>query len=162
MLVILFATRKWRQYLLGRKLIVRTDHKPLKCLLEQRLYSEAQHIWLLKLHNYQFEVEYKKSRENVDGLSRSNEADDTQLLMTCAPDWIEQLKGMVGSDAFYKDIQENWEYGTINMNLYQKKGGLFYYKQRIMIDPASPLTKLLLAEHHDTPVGGHLGYEKNP
>ena len=31
---ILFAIKKWRQYLLGREFFIRTDHKPLKYLLE--------------------------------------------------------------------------------------------------------------------------------
>ena len=65
MLVILFAIKKWRQYLVGKKFTVRTDHKRLKYLLEQRLYTEDQHMWLYKLHNYQFDVENKKGRENV-------------------------------------------------------------------------------------------------
>jgi len=33
MLVILFAIKKWRQYLVGKKFTVRTDHKRLKYLL---------------------------------------------------------------------------------------------------------------------------------
>jgi len=33
-------------------------------------------------------------------------------------------------------------------------------KIRILASPSSPLTQLLLAEHHDTPMGGHSGYEK--
>jgi len=40
--------------------IIKTDHKPLKYLLKQRLYTEAQHTWLLKLHNYKFVMKYKK------------------------------------------------------------------------------------------------------
>jgi len=32
---ILFAIRNWRQYLLGKEFVIRTDHKPLKYLLEQ-------------------------------------------------------------------------------------------------------------------------------
>jgi len=44
MLGILLAVKKWRQYLLGREFIIRTDHKLLKYLLEHRLYTEAQHV----------------------------------------------------------------------------------------------------------------------
>jgi len=51
MLAILFATKKRRQYLLEREFIIKTDHQPLKFLQEQRLYTEAQHTGLLKLHN---------------------------------------------------------------------------------------------------------------
>jgi len=75
MLNILFATKKWRQYLLEWDFVVKIDHKPLKYLLEQRLYTEAQHTWLLKLSNYRYTVEYKKGKENIvaDSLSRVDE-----------------------------------------------------------------------------------------
>jgi len=78
MLGILLAIKKWRQYLLGREFIIKIDHKPLKYLLEQRLDTEAQHTWLLKLHNYKFVVEYKKGRKNVvaNSLSRREEVED--------------------------------------------------------------------------------------
>ena len=77
----LLAIKKWRQYLLGREFIVRTDHKPLKHLLEQRIYAEAQHTWLLKLLDYKYVVEYKKGRDNVavDSLSRREETDLTLI-----------------------------------------------------------------------------------
>ena len=63
MMSILLATKKWRQYLLGKEFIIKTDHKPLKFLLDQRLHTEAQHTWLLKLANYWFTVEYKRARK---------------------------------------------------------------------------------------------------
>ena len=41
MLGILLAIKEWRQYLLSKEFIIKTDHKPLKYLLEQRLDIEA-------------------------------------------------------------------------------------------------------------------------
>ena len=64
-MLVLFAVQKWKQYLLGRKLKTFTDHKPLKYLIEQGMYTEAQNAWLVKLHDYQFEVEYKKGKDDM-------------------------------------------------------------------------------------------------
>ena len=41
-----------------------------------------------------------------------------------------------------------------------EEGGIFYYKNRILTNPTSPLTQVLIAKHHDTPIGGHSRYEK--
>lgn len=62
MLEIILASKKWRQYLLGREFIILTDDETLKHLLEQKLYTEAQHSWLLKLLHYKYTVEYKKEK----------------------------------------------------------------------------------------------------
>ena len=40
MMAILHAVRKWRQYLLGNRFQVKTDHNSLKYFLEQRVSSE--------------------------------------------------------------------------------------------------------------------------
>lgn len=41
-------------------------------MLDQKVYSEAQFKWVLKLHGFQFRVEYKKGTESqaADILSR--------------------------------------------------------------------------------------------
>ena len=161
----LLATKKWRQYLLGREFIVRTDHKPLKYLLEQRLYTEAQHTWLLKLCNYRYRVEYKKGRENVaaDSLSTRNESTGNPALMEISiieSDWIDLVKKMVSTDVYFSELDRKWSEDLLDTTKYQKRNGLFYYKGRILVSPTASVIQLLLSEHHDTPVGGHSGYEK--
>ena len=37
---------------------------------------------------------------------------------------------------------------------------IFCYKNRIMLSPSSSLNQRLISDYHDTPVGGHSGYEK--
>lgn len=71
MLLIILAVQKWRQYLLGRKFIIRTDKRSLKLMLDQIICQESQHPWLLKLASFDYVVEYKKGVKNkgADALS---------------------------------------------------------------------------------------------
>ena len=71
MLALVLAVQKWCPYLMGQQFIVRTDHKSLKYLWEQRIITIAQQRWLTKLMGYDFIIEYKRSNENLvaDALS---------------------------------------------------------------------------------------------
>jgi hypothetical protein len=71
MMAILHALKKWRPYLIGRHFKVKTDHDSLKYFLEQRLSSEEQQKWVTKILGYDFEIVYKKGKQNVvaDALS---------------------------------------------------------------------------------------------
>jgi len=69
MLAILQAVTKWKQYLWGRTFKIRTDHVSLKYLLDQKLSSPSQHLWLSKLLGFDYEIEFRKGRENVAAVS---------------------------------------------------------------------------------------------
>ena len=43
MLAILFAVKKWHYFLVSRHFIIRTDHQPLKYLMEQKITTPSQH-----------------------------------------------------------------------------------------------------------------------
>lgn len=64
--------KRWRLYLLARKFIIRTDYHPLKCILEQKIATPAQHKWLSKFLGYNHKIVYKKGSKNsvADALSR--------------------------------------------------------------------------------------------
>lgn len=73
---IVLATHKWHSYLHGHRFIIKTDHQSLKYLLEQRLSMMLQQKWLAKLMGLDYEIMYKKGKENTvaDALSRIHEA----------------------------------------------------------------------------------------
>lgn len=59
-LAILMAIEKWRPYLQHKKFLIRTDHKSLLHLTEQRVTSKIQHKALVKLMDLDYQIQYKK------------------------------------------------------------------------------------------------------
>ena len=75
MLEILHALKKWHPYLMGRHFKVKIDNDSLKYFLEQSLSSKQKKKWVTKMFGYDFEIIYKKVKQNfvVDALSRKDE-----------------------------------------------------------------------------------------
>jgi hypothetical protein len=71
MLAILHVIDLWLPYLLGKRFQIKTDHQSLKYFLEQRISSQEQQTWVSKLFGYEYEIIYKKGKDNVvaDALS---------------------------------------------------------------------------------------------
>jgi hypothetical protein len=78
MLVILHVVDLWRPYLLGKCFQIKTDHQSLKYFLEQRLSSPEQQKWVTNIFRYDYEIIYKKGKDNVvvDALSRKYEDEE--------------------------------------------------------------------------------------
>ena len=81
---------------MGRHFKVKTDHDSLKYFLEQRLSSEEQQKWVTKMLGYDFEIIYKKGKQNVvaDALSRKDEDVEAFLcaISIIQPDWINEAR----------------------------------------------------------------------
>lgn len=72
MLAVIHVVTKWRPYLIGRRFQIQTDHRMLKYLFKQKIFSMEQQKWVIKLLGYDYEIVYKKGVENLaaDALSR--------------------------------------------------------------------------------------------
>ncbi|KAK6162053.1 hypothetical protein DH2020_001894 [Rehmannia glutinosa] len=73
-LAILMAIQRWKHYLQGHKFIIRTDQQALKYLLEQKVMNPMQQKWMTKLLGLDYEIQYRKGKENraADALSRKD------------------------------------------------------------------------------------------
>jgi hypothetical protein len=70
-LAILHAMDLWHPYLLGKRFQIKIDHQSLKYFLEQHISSPEEQKWVNKLFGYDYEIIYKKGKDNVvvDALS---------------------------------------------------------------------------------------------
>jgi hypothetical protein len=87
------ALRKWRHYLMGKKLELRTDHNGLKYLFDQPTLNARQIRWLEFLCEYDFDIKHIKGKDNkvVDALSRKvHELHATSISM-----YITELKDRI-------------------------------------------------------------------
>jgi hypothetical protein len=64
LLVVVFAIKKFRPYLLGAKVIVYTDHATLKYLLMKEDAKPCLFRWILLLQKFDLEIRDKKGVEN--------------------------------------------------------------------------------------------------
>jgi hypothetical protein len=91
-LAILEALKKWCHYLLGNKLIIKTDQQSLRFMTTQRLTEGIQHKLLLKLMEFDYTIEYKKGKENIAADALSRRDCHSHALTVCVPEWLEDVK----------------------------------------------------------------------
>jgi len=92
---------------MGRHFKVKIDHDSLKYFLEQILSSKEQQKWVPKMLGYDYEIIYKKGKQNVvaDALSRKDEDVEAFLcaISISQPDWMNEERDE------WKNDKEVWE-----------------------------------------------------
>jgi hypothetical protein len=164
MMAILHALKKWRPYLIGRHFKVKTDHDSLKYFLEQRLSSEEQQKWVTKILGYDFEIIYKKGKQNVvaDALSRKDEDVEAFLcaISIIQPDWIIEARDEWKNDEKVWTLIQRLQQDSSASDTFTWKNDSLWYKDCLYLCKNSQLKQKVLLELHTSPVGGHSGFLK--
>ncbi|KAH9775894.1 hypothetical protein KPL71_006537 [Citrus sinensis] len=165
------AVHKWRQYLLGRFFVIRTDHKSIKELLQQVVQTPDQQVYIRKLLGYHFRIEYKSGCTNLaaDALSRiHDEAGEVTPTVTasCFPllshSSFELLATLTIDNSTLLemiDLHQQFAAGSLSRD-YSLHNGVFFYRNRYYMSPSSSLKAVLLAEFHSTTLAGHVGIKR--
>lgn len=91
-LAILLAVQQWRPYLQLGEFIIRTDHKILTHLTDQRLHTDWQQKALTKMMGLQYSIQYKKGINNgaADALShKPTSSSQLYVTTTVQPSWLD-------------------------------------------------------------------------
>ena len=105
-LAILLAIEKWRAYLQHQHFIIKTDHRSLQYLTDQRVSSKLQLKALIKLMDLRYTIQYKKGTSNAaaDSLSRYDWSQELNAISECVPTWIQKLKEGFEDDSAAKGL----------------------------------------------------------
>jgi hypothetical protein len=156
-LAILQALRKWRHYFLGGKLIIKTDQESLKFMMTQRLSEGIEHKLLLKLLEFDYQIEYKKGKENVvaDALSRKEQ--EISAISSASPTWVIDIETSYADDAYYTYIIQKLLINPLVVPHYSVHSGILRYQGKICIGNSLELKTKILSSLHSSAIGGHSG-----
>ena len=100
LLAVTFGLRTFRQYLLGRKFTIRTDHSALQWLRKTPEPMAQMARWLAYIEQFDFEIQHRAGNKhgNADGLSRTPTHED-------AVRTVKQQNG----DSFVEDVVNDRE-----------------------------------------------------
>ncbi|WVZ49383.1 hypothetical protein U9M48_000750 [Paspalum notatum var. saurae] len=153
------AVRYWRPYLWGRLFVVKTDHRSLKFLLDQRLSTIPQHQWASKLIGFDFTVEFKPGHTNVvaDALSRRNTDETTGACAALSGPIFSLFDDLRTELEHTPDLATVWAHAAAGTEGWSSVDGLLLKNNRVFVPPTSPLVPAIIADAH---TAGHEGIQK--
>jgi hypothetical protein len=94
LLAIIWSVKHFRHYIYGQKIILQTDHSPLKWLMSHKDSSSRLMRWALQLQEYNIQIDYKPGRinRNADALSRIPYESPIATIMRSLPDKESMIK----------------------------------------------------------------------
>ena len=161
--VVMAVTQTWWFWLRDRDFVLRTDHAPLKSLLQTPSphLSHRQARWVEKMQPYRFEFVHLKGEANkvADALSRTPEFECNAIEIHAADH--------ISSQDFSVAAQKDSTYPSSPPNaarVWRKEEDLWVsgsgLERCVWVPRDATLRTKLISELHETPMMGHLGVKK--
>jgi len=160
LLAVVFAVQKWRHYLLPNHFIIKTDQRSLKYLLGQRLNTPIQQQWLPKLLEFDYEIQYRRGKENVaaDALSRVEGAEVLHMAMSVLEcDLLKDIQKHYETDPDLKLIITALESDPASKKHFSWTQSVLRRKSKIVVPQDVQLRNSILQWMHCSGSGGHSG-----
>lgn len=179
-LAVVWALKKFRAYVYGRKFCVQTDSSAVRWLCEKRELTGKFARWILCLQEYDFTISHIKGIDNcvADALSRDpvRETEKEHLVCTLTSNKLfgysaEELSFQQRLDPQLKPIFD--VFGMRKSTPCSRKlkaqfvlhSGILYKRnsgrgRNFLLCVPSPLRRQVLESCHDDPCSGHLGVGK--
>lgn len=160
LLAVVHAVQTWNAYLAHAKFIICTDQKSLKFLLEQKISTPFQHMWLSKLMGYTFEIHYKQGKENVaaDALSRVTGSQLLNLALSQIHNgFYDKLKQLWDTDLKLRQIIQDLQTQPSKHSAYSFVNDELRRKGKLVVGDDEDTKLHIFRWLHDSAIGGHSG-----
>jgi hypothetical protein len=127
------------------------------------LPPEEQQKWVTKLFGYDYEIIYKKGKENVvvDTLSQKYEDEGSLFSLSfIVPDWLQVVCQEWLQDPKISHVIQQLQANSPVSPGYSWHNDELHYKVHLYLSKQSQLKSTVLSELHATPTTGHLGFTK--
>ena len=141
--------RKWRNYLMGKRFELRTNHNVMKYLFDQPTLNVRQSRWLEFLSEYDFDIKNIKWKENkvVDALNRRvHELHDIAISMYQS-DLKDRISKAAKSDLQYMEIITKLQQGILQEKIEDYKlenDEILMYRGIIYVPNSQELKNMIL------------------
>ena len=138
-MTILHTVQKWWPYLLRNPCYIKTNHQSLKYFLEKRVSSQTQQKWVSKLRGYDYEINYKKAKDNlvVDTLSRTFDAPvSLSAIAIPIPTWLHSVQQGHVNDSSLSEIIQPLASNPSMVPHFSWDGSSLRYKGRLVLPRA--------------------------
>lgn len=160
LLAIVLVVQKWKQYLLSRPFILRTDQKRLKLLLKKEVSTPFQQFWLSKLIGFEYEMQFRSGAENVVADALSKVIGFKLLMMaisTIQSDLFELITQTWATDPALQCIIEQKQQNAKSFPKHQLINGQLRKRGKLVVGTDAALRSILLHWVHSPSTGGHSG-----
>ncbi|CAJ2678818.1 unnamed protein product [Trifolium pratense] len=160
LLAIVYAVQKWGSYLSHAPFVIRTDQKSIKHMLDQKLNTPFQQVWVAKLLGFDFEIHYKEGSSNlaVDALSRKTGAELLPLFLdNAAPDLLTSITASWQQDPHFKAIILDLQSNPQSHPKFSWTRGELRRRGKLVIGSDPAVKESILHWLHDSALGGHSG-----
>jgi hypothetical protein len=163
MLAILHVVELWHPYLLGQCFQIKTDHQRLKYFMEQCTSSQEKQKWVTNIFGYDYEIIYKKGKDNVmvDALSRKYEDEGSLFSLSfIVRDWLQAVCQEWLQDPKILHLIQQLQTKALAPPGYSWLQDELRYKGHLYLSKQSKIKSTVLSELHATPIVGHSGFTK--
>ncbi|KAF7124493.1 hypothetical protein RHSIM_Rhsim12G0205800 [Rhododendron simsii] len=127
---------------------------------------QASQKWITKLIGYDYDIVYRSGQENkaADALSRREDSiqETTTLnaISSVATNWMPLIKHSWQQDGYLQQLMADLTHDSATHPGFLLEQGMLTYKGSLVVGDSAELREKIIAEYHNTSVGGHSGIDK--